>query len=45
MYRQPQPCKKETLKDSNGVKHQILVCVQPDGTIQTVDANTLIPAK
>ena len=40
----PQPCKKETLKDSNGKKHDVLVCVQPDGSMKVVaDANLMIP--
>lgn len=43
-YRQPQPCKKETLKDANKVKHQILICVQSDGTTQVIDANTMTAA-
>lgn len=34
------PCKKEKLKDSNGKKHEVLVCRQPDGSFQVVaDAN------
>lgn len=37
------PCKKETLKDSDGKKHQVLVCVQPDGSYKVVaDANTMV---
>lgn len=45
VYKQPQPCKKEKLKDSDGKKHEVLVCVQPDGSTQVVaDANTLVPA-
>ena len=30
------PCKKEKLKDSEGRKHEVLVCRQPDGTMQVV---------
>ena len=45
-YSQPQPCKKEKLKDSEGKKHEVLVCVQPDGSYKVVaDANTFVPAK
>ena len=43
---QAQPCMKKTLKGSNGLKHDILVCVQPDGTMRVVadsDATKMIP--
>jgi len=41
----PVPCKKETLKDSNGKKHDVLVCRQPDGSMKVVaDADQLVPA-
>jgi hypothetical protein len=45
---QPQPCKKEKLKDSNGKKHEILVCRQPDGKFAVVadaDQMKLAPEK
>jgi hypothetical protein len=46
VYQTPQPCKKEKLKDSEGKKHEVLVCMQPDGTTKVVaDANNLVPAK
>lgn len=32
----PVPCKKEKLKDSNGKKHDILVCRQPSGSWEVV---------
>ena len=38
----PSPCKKETMKDSDGKKHDVLVCRQPDGSYKvTADANQL----
>jgi hypothetical protein len=38
----PDACKKEKLKDSNGKKHDILVCRQPDGSFKVVaDADHL----
>ena len=33
---QSAPCKKEKLKDSDGKKHEVLVCRQPDGSFQVV---------
>jgi len=43
---QAQPCKKETLKDSNGQKHQVLVCVQSDGSMKVVaDADMIAVPK
>lgn len=33
---QSAPCKKEKLKDSDGKKHDVLVCRQPDGSFQVV---------
>jgi hypothetical protein len=46
IYEAPQPCKKEKLKDSDGRKHEVLVCMQPDGTTKVVaDANALVPAQ
>jgi|ERR1035441_2053154 hypothetical protein len=30
------PCKKESLKDSSGSKHDVLICVQPDSSIKVV---------
>jgi len=42
----PNPCKKETLKDSNNVKHDVLVCREPDGSFKVVaDANQPAPVK
>ena len=43
---QAQPCKKESLKDSTGAKHDILLCVQSDGSMKVVadaDAMTAVP--
>ncbi len=41
----PQPCKKEKLKDSQGKKHEVLICLQPDGTTKVVaDADSLVRA-
>jgi hypothetical protein len=38
------PCKKETLKNSDGKKHQVLVCVQPDGTMKVIaDGDLVVP--
>ena len=35
------PCKKETLKDTDGNKHDVLICKQPDGSFQVVaDGNS-----
>ncbi len=34
---QPNPCHKEKLKDSNGIKHEILVCKNTDGSFTIVD--------
>lgn len=37
---EPKTCQKETIKDENGKKHQVLACKQADGTIKIYSPDT-----
>jgi len=41
VYSAPEPraCQKEKLKDSEGKKHDVLLCAQSDGTMKIIDPN------